>query len=31
MMNIQFEGAKQMFRDVPIKVGDIVKRNPPEM
>lgn len=31
MVNIQFEQAKKMFKEVPIPVGDIVKKNPPEM
>jgi hypothetical protein len=28
MVNIQFEQAKKMFKEVPIPVGDIVKKNP---
>jgi len=31
MVNIQFEQAKKMFKEVPIPVGDIVKKNPPEL
>ena len=31
MVNIQFEQAKKMMKEVPIKVGDIVKKNPTEM
>lgn len=31
MVNIQFEQAKKMFKEVPIPVGDIVRKNPPEM
>jgi hypothetical protein len=31
MVNIQFEQAKKMFKEVPIPIGDIVKKNPPEL
>lgn len=31
MVNIQFEQAKKMFKEIPIPVGDIVQKNPPEL
>jgi hypothetical protein len=31
MANIQFEAAKKMFVDYPIKIGDLLSRNPKEL
>lgn len=31
MVNIQFEQAKKMFKEVPIPAGDILKKNPTEL
>lgn len=31
MVNIQLEQAKKMFKEVPLPIGDILKKNPPEL
>jgi len=31
MANIQFEQAKKFFKEFPVPVGDILKRNPKEL
>lgn len=31
MANIQFEQAKKFFKEFPMSVGDIIKKNPTEL
>jgi thiaminase len=31
MVNIQFEQAKKMFKEIPLNIGDIMKKNPREL
>ena len=31
MVNIQLEQAKKMFKEVPVPIGDILRKNPPEL
>lgn len=31
MANLQLEGMKKMFKEFPVQIGDIVKKNPPQI